>query len=138
MSRLSRTGCSQVPHYIIQQSNRGEDVFLADEDRLAYLGWLTEYAAKFKVEILAYCLMTNQIHLVAVPTAQQGLQQVLKPLHMRYAQRFNRQQGWKDHVWSGRCGSGHVGNQGATLMKRFVGKFRIAFFPVHRQEHYPQ
>jgi putative transposase len=46
--------------------------------------------------------MNNQIHIVAVPTAQKGLQQVLKSLHLRYAQRFNRQQGWKDHVWQGR------------------------------------
>ena len=102
MLRISRTVCAQVPHYIIRQSNRGEDVFLNDEDRLAYLGWLTEYAANFKVEIFAYCLMTNQICIVAVPTAQKGLQQVLKPLHMRYAQRFIRQQGWKGHVWQGR------------------------------------
>ena len=54
------------------------------------------------VEILAYCLMTNHIHLVAVPMAEDRLQRVLKPLHMRYAQRFNRAHGWQGHVWQGR------------------------------------
>ena len=38
----------------------------------------------------------------------------------------------------GHYGSGHVGDQGATLMNRFFGKFRIAFFPVLRQEQYPR
>jgi putative transposase len=34
---------------------------------------LSEYASKNEVEVLAYCLMTNHIHLVAVPrTKDQG------------------------------------------------------------------
>lgn len=46
--------------------------------------------------------MTNHIHLVAVPATEADLQNVLKPLHMRYAQRFNRQRRMKEHVWQGR------------------------------------
>ena len=54
------------------------------------------------MDILAYCLMTNHIHLVAVPATEDSLHRVLKLLHMRYAQRFNRQQNLKGHVWQGR------------------------------------
>ena len=32
------------------------------------------------MDILAYCLMTNHIHLVGVPATEHGLQQTLKPL----------------------------------------------------------
>jgi len=39
--------------------------------------------------------MTNHLHLVAIPSKEEGLQRVLKPLHMRYAQRVNRLRGWK-------------------------------------------
>ncbi|MGR9108384.1 MAG: transposase [Gammaproteobacteria bacterium] len=85
-----------------QRGNRREDVFFTDDDRLVYLHWLQEYCDKHRVEILAYCLMTNHLHLVAVPEAEDGLQRVLKPLHMRYAQRLNRLRGWKGHVWQGR------------------------------------
>ncbi len=46
--------------------------------------------------------MINEVHLVAVQGTEQGLQQVLKPSHMRYAQRFNRIKGCKAHVWQ-RC-----------------------------------
>lgn len=102
MPRLARTVCAQVPHHITQRGNRREQVFFTDDDRHAYLGWLKEYAEKHEVDILAYCLMTNHIHLVAVPTTEDGLQRALKPLHMRYAQRINRTRGWKGHLWQGR------------------------------------
>ena len=91
-----------IPHHVTQRGNRREDVFFTDEDREQYLKWLKEYSKKHSVEILAYCLMTNHIHLVVVPTTESGLQDMLKPLHMRYAQRINRQRGWKGHVWQGR------------------------------------
>ncbi len=42
--------------------------------------------------------MTNRVHLIAVPKEQQSLQQVLKPVHMPYAQYVNRQYGWSDHL----------------------------------------
>ena len=102
MPRLARTVCARVPHHITQRGNRREKVFFTDDDRQTYLSWLREYAEKHGVDILAYCLMTNHIHLVALPTTEDGLQKMLKPLHMRYAQRINRARGWKGHIWQGR------------------------------------
>jgi putative transposase len=136
MPRLSRTVCAQVPHYIVQQGNRGEDVFLNNEDRLAYLGWLADYAAMFKLEVLAYCLTTNQIHLVAVPATEMGLQQVLKPLHMRYAQRFNRMQDWKGHVWQGRYFSSPLDNDYSWAAIRYVERNPVRAGKVRRAENY--
>jgi len=73
MPRLPRTVCARVPHHITQRGNRRENVFFTDSDRIAYLKWLGEYAKKYNVDILAYCLMTNHIHLVAVPGTEEGL-----------------------------------------------------------------
>ncbi len=102
MPRLPRAVFAGLPHHITQRGNRREPVFFSDEDRLVYLEWLKEYADKHQVEVLAYCLMTNHVHLIAVPGTDGALQQMLKPLHMRYAQRFNRQHQWSGHVWQGR------------------------------------
>ena len=102
MPRLARTVCARVPHHITQRGNRREEVFFTDDDRHAYLAWLKDYAEKYEVHILAYCLMTNHMHLIAVPASEDGLEKVLKPLHMRYAQRVNRTRGWKGHLWQGR------------------------------------
>ncbi|WP_371113282.1 hypothetical protein [Nitrosomonas sp. Nm33] len=35
--------------------------------------------------------MTNRIHLIAVPETDEELQKILKPLHMHFAQRINRE-----------------------------------------------
>ena len=67
MPRLARPVFAGVPHHVTQRGNRRENVFFSDADREAYLEWLSEYGAKHGVEILAYCLMTNHIHVVAVP-----------------------------------------------------------------------
>lgn len=136
MPRLARTVCAQVPHHITQRGNRREDVFFTDEDRQAYLDWLKEYAEKYKVDILAYCLMTNHIHLIAVPATEEGLQQVLKPLHMRYAQRFNRTRGWKGHVWQGRYFSSPLDDDYLWAAIRYVERNPIRAKRVRKAENY--
>jgi putative transposase len=102
MPRLARTVFADVPHHVTQRGNRREDVLFTDEDRRTYLEWLKAYCDKHAVAVLAYCLMTNHVHLVAVPAGDDGLEQALKPLHMRYAQRINRRRGWSGHLWQGR------------------------------------
>jgi putative transposase len=83
MPRLSRGIFGGIPHHITQRGNRRENVFFTEEDRTVYLDWMKEYGGKHRVEVLAYCLMTDPIHLVAVPENEEGLQRVLKPLHMQ-------------------------------------------------------
>jgi len=48
-------------------------VFFEDSDHELYLSLLREYAAKYQVEILGYCLMTNHVHLIAVPANATGV-----------------------------------------------------------------
>ncbi len=85
MPRLARSVFSNIPHPISPRGNPREDVFFTDDDRLLYLEWLQFYCEKYNVSTLAYCLMSNHIHLVLTPHSESGLQQALKPLHMRYA-----------------------------------------------------
>ena len=100
------------------------------------MAWLKEYAGKHKVDILAYCLMTNHIHLIAVPSTEEGLQQVLKPLHMRYAQRINRERGWKGHVWQGRYFSSALDDDYLWAAMRYVERNPIRAKMVRKAENY--
>jgi putative transposase len=136
MPRLARTVCARVPHHITQRGNRREKVFFTDEDRQAYLGWLKDYAEKYEMEILAYCLMSNHIHLVAVPTAEDSLQQTLKPLHMRYAQRINRARQWKGHLWQGRYFSSALDEDYLWAAMRYVERNPVRARMVRKAENY--
>jgi putative transposase len=42
-------------------------VFFVDDDRRVYLELLKEQADKYSLELIGYCLMSNHIHIVAVP-----------------------------------------------------------------------
>jgi len=136
MPRQARVVFPNIPHHIIQRGNRREDVFFSDNDRKQYLEWLKEYCKEHKVEILAYCLMTNHIHLIAVPTTEDGLQKVLKPLHMRYAQKINRERGWKGYFWQGRYFSSPLDGEYLLFATRYIERNPIRVKKVRKAENY--
>jgi putative transposase len=136
MPRIARTVFAEVPHHITQRGNRREDVFFAEEDYRVYLEWLQQYSHQHQLEILAYCLMTNHIHLVAVPGNTDSLQRALKPLHMRYAQRINRQKGWKGHIWQGRYFSAPLDERYMWAAIRYVERNPVRARMVKKAESY--
>jgi len=136
MPRLSRAVFTGVPHHITQRGNRREDVFFSDEDREVYLEWLQIYCEKHDVDVLAYCLMTNHIHLVLVPNSKDGLQRVLKPLHMRYAQRINRARGWEGHLWQGRFFSSPLDDSYLLAAVRYIEQNPIRVGLANKAEDY--
>lgn len=137
MPRLARTVFAGVPHHVTQRGNRREDVFFNDEHRYRYLAWLEEYCQRYSVDVLAYCLMTNHVHLVLVPGEEAGLQQVLKPLHMRYAQRLNRERSWNGHVWQGRYFSSPLDERYTWAAIRYVECNPVRAKMVEEAEKYP-
>ena len=58
--------------------SRRADVLLGDDDRVRYRDLLQEYSERYGLTVLAYCLMTNHVHLVAVPRDEGLLSQVSK------------------------------------------------------------
>jgi putative transposase len=101
MPRMARIVIPDVPHHVTQRGNRREDVFFDDEDRRRYLLLLLEYSQKRALDILAYCLMTNHVHFVAVPRGPDSLARTFKPVDMRYSQHVNRRLHTTGHLWQG-------------------------------------
>jgi len=99
---MARVVVPGIPHHITQRGNRRENVFFVRSDYRRYLRLLADYSSERGLEILAYCLMPNHVHLVAVPGGADSLASVLKPVHLRYAQHVNRSQEFSGRVWQGR------------------------------------
>jgi putative transposase len=70
-----------VPHHITQRGNNRQDVFLLDDDRRYYLKILREKCHTFGLSVLDYCLMTNHVHLVALPECPASLAKALGQAH---------------------------------------------------------
>lgn len=137
MPRIRRVTCPGVPHHVTQRGNRRAQVFFANPDREEYLRLLRLYSSRHAVEILAYCLMTNHVHLVAVPTTPDGLHRMLRPLHMRYAQRINVIRNWKGHLWQGRYFSSMLDDGYLWAAIRYVELNPVRARMVERAEDYP-
>jgi putative transposase len=137
MPRLARRVFAGLPHHIVQRGNRREDVFYCDADRSAYLDWLRQYCEDAHVEVLAYCLMTNHVHVVAVPASDDGLERAFRPLHTRHAMRLNRRRGSKGHVWQGRFFSSTLDEAYLWAALRYVERNPVRAGMVDKAERYP-
>lgn len=136
MPRLARSVFPNIPHHITQRGNRRDDVFFTHEDHQIYLELLQFYCEKYDVAILAYCLMTNHVHLVLTPSSKDGLQRVLKPLHMRYSQHINKIHGWKGHLWQGRFFSSPLDDAYTWSTIRYVERNPVEAGMVLKPEDY--
>lgn len=85
MSRLSRVVAVGLPHHITQRGNYRQDVFIDDADRNQYLAWIRDYSIKYGLSILAYCLMRNHVHFIAIPFKEDSLAKTFNTVHMRYS-----------------------------------------------------
>ncbi|MGH8196926.1 MAG: transposase [Steroidobacteraceae bacterium] len=109
-----------MPYHITQRGNRRERVFFDDLDRQAYLDDLRYYSARHSLEVLAYCLMDNHVHLVAVPGTVAALHRALKPVHLLHAQRINLGKNWCGHLWQGRFFSSALDERHLWTAIRYV------------------
>jgi REP element-mobilizing transposase RayT len=95
-------GCVDVPHHVTQRGNGRRFVLDGDADRTIYLKLLRENIVLYGVALIGYCLMSNHIHLIAIPHKVDGLAQALKQTHGRYASYCNAAHQSNGHVWQGR------------------------------------
>lgn len=102
MPKKPRLVVPGYPHHVTQRGARRQQTFFNDSDYRAYLGLLKALKDEARVEILAYCLMPNHIHAVAVPHNASGLARLFGPVHQRYALRVNERHDWRGHLWQER------------------------------------
>jgi putative transposase len=105
MARLARVVLPGYPHHIIQQGNRRQDVFFCDDDYIFYLKLLRTWCTTEDIEILAYCLMTNHVHLILKPGQNSNLSRAIAETHRRYTRMINFRQNWRGYLWQGRFSS---------------------------------
>jgi putative transposase len=66
---------------------------------------MAQFCRAERVEIWAYCLMPNHVHLIAVPLSADGLRRAIGEAHRRYTRMVNFREGWRGHLWQGRFAS---------------------------------
>jgi len=102
MARIARVVVPGIPHHVVQRGVRGMSVFFSDADRTEYLKQLSEQGLRFGIEYIAWCLMPNHVHLVAVPEEEKSLALGVGEAHRRYTRFINFREGWRGYLFQGR------------------------------------
>jgi putative transposase len=120
MPRIARAVAVGFPHHITHRGNNRQDLFFVDDDRRTYLAILKEHCNKYALDILAYCLMTNHIHIIAIPNKDDALAKGIGRAHLRYTQYINRMHKRSGHLWEGRFYSCALDERGFWLASKYA------------------
>ena len=101
MPRRYRCILPGVACHVTQRGVDRRETFSAG-DRETYVTLIRQNLQDAGVRLLAWCLMTNHIHLIAMPEREDSLAVLLRRVHGRYAQYYNARHGRTGHLWQNR------------------------------------
>ncbi len=102
MPRLPRFNLIDIPQHVVQRGHNRHTVFLTDDDRACYLDRLAQGAVRHGVDVHAWCLMTNHVHLLLTPRRDRAVPHLLQYLGGQYVTYFNVLHGRSGTLWEGR------------------------------------
>ncbi len=102
MPRLPRLFVPGYPQHVIQRGNNRQVCFFSHQDYAVYLDKLREAAQKFKVDIHAFVLMTNHVHLLMTGYNKDDISQVMQSLGRYYVHYVNKSYNRTGTLWEGR------------------------------------
>jgi putative transposase len=120
MARLARVVMPGIAHHVTQRGNGRARTFFSNEDYALYRDLLAEHCRRADVEVWAWCLMPNHVHLVLVPSDGDGLRRALAAVHRRYAGVIHARSRRTGHFWQGRFGAVAMDEEHLAAALRYV------------------
>lgn len=101
MPRTSRA-ISPSGYYHVMLRRAGRQILFEDDgDRNAFLSTASSVFNEEQIDVIAWCLMDNHVHLVLLD-AMDNLSHAMQRIALRYAQHLNRRSGHIGHVFQDR------------------------------------
>ena len=138
MPRMGRVILPRYPHHIVQRGHNRQVVFVETEDYRCYLSTLREFKNEYGVQVYAFCLMTNHVHLLLAPDEPGGIGKLMKRLAGRQTRNHNRLEGRSGTLWEGRYKSSPVQTEDYLLACcRYIELNPVRARMVAAPESYP-
>ena len=109
-----------IPHHVTQRGNGRARTFFDDGDYALYRDLLAAHCRAAGVEVWAWCLMPNHVHLILVPSDADGLRRALARVHRRYAGIIQARRKRTGHFWQGRFGAVAMDEEHLAAALRYV------------------
>lgn len=136
MARLARTVIPGLPHHVTQRGNGRATTFFCDDDYAVYRDLLATHCLAAGVEIWAWVLMPNHVHLILVPSDRDGLRRALAAVHRRYAGYVHARLHRTGHFWQGRFGAVAMDEAHLSAAFRYVALNPVRAHLVERAEEW--
>ncbi|MBR0849993.1 transposase [Bradyrhizobium diazoefficiens] len=120
MARLARVVIPGHPHHVTQRGNGRSRTFFGDGDYALYRDLLAANCREAGVEVWAWCLMPNHVHLILVPSDPDGLRRALARVHRAYAGIVQARRKRTGHFWQGRFGAVAMDERHLAAALRYV------------------
>ena len=120
MARFARVVHPDCPYHVVHRGNRRQSIFPRATDADLYRKSLAEYARRYRLEIWAYCLMPNHVHLIVVGKERSSLARAIGNSHRRYASQLNQAMEWTGHLWENRFFSTPLDDRHLWAAVRYV------------------
>lgn len=102
MARLPRLVIPHQVHHLVQMGVDGRTIFADTEDFNRFYAWLVQAAKQFDVDIHAYTLLPDRLHLLLTPKDEQSLGKMMQLLGRYYVPYFNAKYQRSGTLWQGR------------------------------------
>lgn len=102
MARLPRLTLPGLPHYVVLRGNNLQPIFVDGQDYAHMKAVLAEMAGRFGVQLHAFALLPNQLHLLLTPEQADSLPQFMQSVGRTYVRSFNNRHGRSGTLWEGR------------------------------------
>jgi len=102
MARLKRVAPGGITVHVLIRANNRQVCFNSSVDFSAYLWWLREYSEKYLVDVHAWSLLENHVHLLCTPKNDGGLSRMIQSVGRQYVRFFNEQNHRTGTLWEGR------------------------------------
>ena len=102
MPRFSRPKLAGYCAHIVTRGNERATVFHSPPDYAIFAGLMRAAQERIALELFAWCLMPNHIHLVVRPRTNDDLPRWMHWLLTTHAQRHRTRHVTSGHIWQGR------------------------------------
>lgn len=90
-----------VCHHMVQGINK-EYIFETKEEKNKYLQLLKKYYQQFEIDIIAYCIMNNHVHMMLYSNKIQNISKFMRQVNSIYAMYYNQKKDRVGYVYRNR------------------------------------
>jgi REP element-mobilizing transposase RayT len=124
-------------YHVVTRGNNQQNIFLRKQDFQRYLLKIEEYAEKYPVEIIAYALMKNHIHMLLKQQSDLPISKFMQALTIGYTMYFNLKYKRSGHLFQGRFHYTQVDNDEYLIhLSRYIHLNPVVAKVIDKAENY--